>query len=677
MATVAYAGANGTNGRFASRIGWIDWGDGFSLAAGASQNLNITLTDGEYISFTVTNTITGGTGIPFPSSPIQTWSGSGLGFGGYTGFSASARPAIYSSQSGANNSRMDFSNITVKTSSTGSSISNYIMIFADSESLGPSSAGEFLNFTTNGGGFQTICFCSNSMGGANPTVTGLGTTTLSLAGNSTGAAAWVGMSTNPTTASAAYGGFNGFAIGFAVTKIILKQNLLNRVSYSDQFNIIISGTPTTTVATTGNNYGIQAGTTIPSYVIAGNTYTINKTMAAGSDSILGNYKTTVTSTNGNTIDGTSVTNLNGIGKTITVTVGDFITSTIETTFTIPNVSISKSVNINYLDINPTTLVYTLTVSNNGSLQAINTILKDTIPSGTTFVSNSLIVNGTSTVTSPTLVNIGTIAGGTSVTLSFSVLSPNTIPSINPIVNSASATFTGADLGGANSNSTSTLVSTSFVNSIKSVIPYANLYTTLTYTIPLIISGNTTPNVVFIDTLPSGVNYIGYTFKLNGVIISNANLSSGISLGTLPIGVNTITFNACITTLPSSNSIINQASITYKYTTDPSLPNNVFKSITTNSTQTIVNTPIINATKTCDKVYVTFADILTYTIIVTNTGSVSANNLVLKDTLPVGISYVNNTLTVNGVSNSGTPSSISIGTLPSGSVTTITFNAKVL
>ncbi|KEI10767.1 hypothetical protein Z957_00045, partial [Clostridium sp. K25] len=96
------------------------------------------------------------------------------------------------------------------------------------------------------------------------------------------------------------------------------------------------------------------------------------------------------------------------------------------------------------------------------------------------------------------------------------------------------------------------------------------------------------------------------------------------------------------------------------------------------TQIDIDTPIFsNLSITTNKQIVSVGNTVEYTVAVKNSGSVDANSVILTDTLPTGLSYKSNTLTVGGISNSGDPTAgISLGTINAGQTVEVKFTADV-
>lgn len=358
--------------------------------------------------------------------------------------------------------------------------------------------------------------------------------------------------------------------------------------------------------------------------------------------------------------------------------------------------IVKTVDKQYTDIGET-LTYTIAFSNSGLVSALNVILIDTIPAQTKFISNSVSIDNVNQPgLSPQLpgLNLGNIEPNQRMTVTFNVLvitTPQGFPLINTIPNVASVGYSFVSVPGtptipANdiSSTATTILQRANLEANKIVDKnYANVGAILTYTIPIKNMGDVTAhNIIFTDTIPSGTSIINDSFKQDGnIIVSN----TGIYNVTLPnnigsLSVSTITFQVKIDTIPNPNPIINSASMQYSYTVDGStIPIRVGNNSTnTNSVSTKINNAnLSNIVKYVDKEYATCGDFINYTIVLNNNGNVTAQRVVIKDTIPNNTQFIANSIYIDGVQQSGGNPTIGISVPDIGPISTKTISFSVV
>ncbi|WP_241668003.1 DUF11 domain-containing protein, partial [Bacillus cereus] len=160
-----------------------------------------------------------------------------------------------------------------------------------------------------------------------------------------------------------------------------------------------------------------------------------------------------------------------------------------------------------------TITYTTILTNNGNTNATNITFTDLIPDGTTFITDSVTIDGITQIglNPNTGITIGAIAPNSSISIAFQVTATST-PVQNPIANSASASYTfiadpNAPIVSRNvtSNTVFTTINTATILSLKQVDKsFSRIGDTLTYTVALTNNGNSSAqNVIFTDTMPSG------------------------------------------------------------------------------------------------------------------------------------------------------------------------------
>lgn len=678
MASLSYA-TPGT-GPSAGGIGWVNFGT-FSLAPGVTvNNITATLRDGSTLSFSINQTTVSGGATTIVASPAPTYGGAPFGNSGYTGISGNV--SLWANAF-LGSARLTFSNITV-TDPFGVPVPNYYLYLVDAEAT---ATGETLVFTTNGDNWNQFTIVGS---GTSPTISGVGTQTVTLSGSGTTTyRAYMVNSLNPTQLTASFteaagAGRSAVALGISINRIQLAKIINSRYDASDQFNLNILGAPSATTTTFGSTYGTQSVFTYIYASIPG-TFTLNETMTAGSASPLSSYNPRIAYTNA-TPGGTTVPSSTALPGTLSLNTGDVVYATI-TNAILPTTVTSSKAAISFTDIN-SVVTYTLTLNNQGPVTVNNVIFKDTIPSGTTFQTDSVQLNGSPIAgnpSPPTGINLGSLPVGIS-TITFNVL-VTTIPTPNPFLNSASFTYSYNALptngsGSTNTNTVSTKVNSAYLTNSKQVSKtYANVGDVLTYTIPITNTGNiTTSSITFIDTIPNGTSLVSGSLKQDGIALSGSPNPPGITINNIGPGkTSTIVFKVTILTIPTPNPIPNNATTAAQYVIDPTTPRSTRQINGTNTVNTQVNNANLgNIVKQVDKNYATCGESINYTIVIPNSGNVTAQNVILKDTIPNGTSLITTSIFVNGVQQLGAnpTTGITIPNIAPGASATVTFSVQV-
>lgn len=365
--------------------------------------------------------------------------------------------------------------------------------------------------------------------------------------------------------------------------------------------------------------------------------------------------------------------------------GTDTTNIVSTQVNNATVTMAKAVDKNFADIGDT-LTYTVSFTGTGNTNANNVIFTDVIPTGTTFVLNSLTIDGTTQAgTNPANgVNIGSIPTGTTKNVSFQVV-VNAIPASNVVSNGSSASYqytVNPSQSPVTKNISSNVVTTQINNANLTLTKstnkqFATIGETISYTILITNSGNTAANnVQLTDPLPNGTILTPGTVTLNGVL-QNVDSLVALPIGTIPGGATfTLSFQVTVINITTQNPIINNAFASYLYTVNPSLPP-TSKTANSNSVTSTIRLANLHANKSVDKTFAEVGDVLTYTFTLTNDGNVAANNVLLSDSIANGTAFVPNSVIVNGVSQPGaTPASITIGSINANATITASFQVVI-
>lgn len=359
--------------------------------------------------------------------------------------------------------------------------------------------------------------------------------------------------------------------------------------------------------------------------------------------------------------------------------GSALSNTVTLPVSSPNVGIVKSTATTATTVGDT-IIYSAAVTNNGIAAVNNVIYTDPLPTGSQFTPGSVTVDGTSrpTASPNTGVTIGTIAPGATVTVTFSV-SVVSVPASGQLNNQSSASFTsGTASGSAFSNIVTVPVFEPLIVAAKSAsTANATVGDTITYTVTAQNTGNFGAAVTFTDIIPPGSVLVPNSVLVGGLPVPGAEPSAGVPLGIIqPGGTVTAQFSVVVDTLPASQQLSNQASVTYLY----SLPDGrTFNDATVTNTVLIpVSSPNITLVKTASATDAVVGDTITYTIVATNAGIAPVTNLVISDPIPAGTVFAAGSVTLNGLPLPGAnpASGVSVGTLAPGATATLTFNVTV-
>lgn len=352
----------------------------------------------------------------------------------------------------------------------------------------------------------------------------------------------------------------------------------------------------------------------------------------------------------------------------------------------------KTVDKGYADVGEI-LTYTVSFKNTGLVSADNTVFLDTIPSGTTFLAGTVEINGNNNPTAnpapPSGISLGSIGPNQTTTVRFQVKVAETLPTPNPIQNTAETLYTfipATSLASQNGESMSTVATTTIATVVTSSTKgvdkvFATIGDTVTYTIVIQNTGNTSANnVKLIDTIPNGTTYITGTLRQDGAPVAGSLDPPGVTLNTIgPMTTSTILFSVQVSQFPAPNPFTNNAAVGYTYTSDPAKPNVNGGNTQTNTVATQVNSATIaNPTKIVDREYASCGDTLSYTINIPNSGNMTAINVILKDTIPSGTVLVPDSVYVNGVQQIGIDPStgVSVGDIGPGATASVAFSVIV-
>ena len=203
---------------------------------------------------------------------------------------------------------------------------------------------------------------------------------------------------------------------------------------------------------------------------------------------------------------------------------------------------------------------------------------------------------------------------------------------------------------------------------------------LTYTIPITAYGLATiSNIILTDTLPTGITFNSGSLTINGVTVPSQSLPT-ITLPDLPVGSTaTVSFKVTVNQNPLQNPIVNNAIAQGISGATPGVSTTTPVSVITNDVVTTIVSANLSSTKSVLPGFATVGTTLTYSILLENTGALTANRIVFIDTLPGCTSLIAGTFKQDTTTIPGNPNPPGV-TLPNAiapnSTSSVTFQVLV-
>lgn len=185
------------------------------------------------------------------------------------------------------------------------------------------------------------------------------------------------------------------------------------------------------------------------------------------------------------------------------------------------------------------------------------------------------------------------------------------------------------------------------------------------------------NLVWKDTMSNGATYVAGSVTVNGVSQPSYDPVAGFPLPNLDIG-QAVTVGYTI----QANNPMTQTPVTdfatLDYTVNDPIRGNVSFSENTNTVSVDIVSNRITVVKSVDKAYAVRGDILHYTTVITNTGSLLKSNIVFTDPIPVGTTFVSGSVKINGTPYPAynPQTGFALADLASGESVTVEFDVEV-
>jgi len=346
--------------------------------------------------------------------------------------------------------------------------------------------------------------------------------------------------------------------------------------------------------------------------------------------------------------------------------------------------------------------FQIQIQNTGNTTLQNVIIRDVLPPGLVYQTNSTLVDGAN-VSDGIMgsgINIGSLTANSIRTINFRAsVNSSSLPGGNQTLFNTG--YARADQVGEKSDTATIIIcviqniydlsinktvrditagQTGYIDSVA-----AQNNDRVMFKIEVANTGNVAlSNVIVRDTLPSQFSFANGTVRIDGVVSADSLISGVINTGSLGTGSShIITFEAVINTgnFSGTQTIINTAfaradQVSEKNDTASAVVTNVPANLNLNISKAVRNET--NGGNFSDNINAKSNDQIMFQIQITNTGNATLNNVFVRDVLPSQLSFVSGSVRVDGTANSDSfvNGGINTGSLSTGVSRLITFETIV-
>lgn len=185
------------------------------------------------------------------------------------------------------------------------------------------------------------------------------------------------------------------------------------------------------------------------------------------------------------------------------------------------------------------------------------------------------------------------------------------------------------------------------------------------------------NNFFTLPAPDGASYVAGSVKVNGIAQPSYEPVKGFPMPDLnPDESVTVEYDLQINNPVTTTPVTHFG--TLDYTVNDPARGNVNYSENTDMLSVNVVSDRLSVVKAVDKAFAVRGEILHYTTTITNTGNIIKSNIVFKDSIPAGTTFVSNSIKINGSGFSVYNPEIgfALKSLAPGEVLTVEFDVKV-
>jgi len=335
------------------------------------------------------------------------------------------------------------------------------------------------------------------------------------------------------------------------------------------------------------------------------------------------------------------------------------------------------------------VVYTISVENLSGQPATNLVITDVVPAGVTYVPASITggdfrndANPETTGLTWTVSSLG--AAATTVFTFTANVDGGAAGTYGTITNTAS--FTSMDQTEENAGNNAGMVDitpqafdVAVAKTVNNATPEEGETITYTVTVTNTTVSATGTNIVITDVVPAGVTYVAASTTGGDSRTDADPAGSGLTWNVNSLGggaVATFTFQAVVDNKAKADfvTVTNTASLTSVDQIDSVSANNSGAAVITPQSLDMSVVKTVNNDKPVE------VEIITYTLAITNTSGQAATNLVIRDIVPAGVTFVSASMAGGDVRDESAPSTTglvwTISSIAAATTVNLTFQAQV-
>lgn len=327
--------------------------------------------------------------------------------------------------------------------------------------------------------------------------------------------------------------------------------------------------------------------------------------------------------------------------------------------------------------------FLFTLENSGNKTISNIYFTDQLVDGLEFVENSVYVNSVAIGTALSDgIYIDEIAVYDTATIRFTAKVTGDVDRVTNIAKADYQFIVGGTTVNrtAYSNEVEIMILSAEINQIVKFVntDIGTVGDILKYTLEFENTGSTTAiNVNLTDETSEGVEFVEDSLFVNGKNYTGEDVTKGVNIPDIIAKESVVATFEMKVVSDAVTVVTDAAKVVYSYLEDES-QSVIIEEVVSNTVEVEISSPSVTVTKSADKEIVVLGDTVMYSLTILNDGKNDLVNVDVVDLLDQNLSFVEGTVTVDGVTSTveNPTSKIIVGDIAVGGSVTVTFDAVV-